>query len=225
MAPLPPIPLANVYTAICEYSVIANPSVKWRNTYDFHSAVAPTGSADIVAALAEYAPGMIFSWAQLDTIKVYNWSRGTETYPNGLPILEIAYNTPGVANTAWVVSGSQNPAGNNVCLRIDKEHSGVGRPGRFFIRNLIYESSIQASDGQPWVLVEPSPFSQSHLTAWITTSGVVNYLAGHVDPTTQQCFVTVQYSAKAHVVHGFNYDSNWVIIGATENKPTRKSKR
>lgn len=220
-----PVTLANVYTAIAEYSVIANPTIKWRNSYDFHSAIAPTGSADIVAAIASFAPGMIFSENQLDKIKVYNWAKGTQPYPDGLPILEIDYGTAGVAHTAWVMTDETDQAGNEVCLRVDKDHSGIGRPGRFFFRNLLPMSQLGALDGQGWHLVGGSPFTQAHFETWLTTSGVVNYLAGHIDPTTQQGFATVQYSSKAHVVHGYNYDSNWVMIGPTTNKATRKSKR
>lgn len=220
-----PITLANVYTAIVEYSVVGNPSIKWRNSYDFHSTVAPTGSADIVAALAAYAPGWIFSNSQMDSIKVYNWSKGTQPYPSGLPILEIAYGTPGHASTVWTLSDTYNPLGNEVCVRVDKEHAGIGRPGRFFFRNMIPDGQVQASQGGKWAFTVGTHITQSAHTAFITSSGVVNYLAGHVDPTTQQAFVTVQYSSKAHVVHGYNYDSNWVIIGPTTNKPTRKSKR
>lgn len=225
MAPLPPLDLANVYTAIVEYSVIAQPETKWRNTYDFHSAVAPTGSADIVAALAAYAPGWIFNNSQMDSIKVYNWSKGTQPYPNGLPILDIVYNTVGHASTAWTLSDTYAPMGNEVCLRVDKEHSGIGRPGRFFIRNFLPDTQVQATYGNGWELISGTHITQSALAAWITSSGVVNFLAGHVDPTTQQCFCTVQYSSKAHEVHGFNYDSNWIIVDVTTNKPTRKSKR
>ena len=220
-----PITLANVYTAIAEYSVIASPTVKWRNSYDFHSAVAPTGSADIVAALALFAPAMIFSNNQLDKIKVYNWSKGTQPYPDGLPILEIDYNTAGTAESDWVFTGSHPEAGNEVCLRVDKLHAGIGRPGRFFYRNFIPYDQLQAQDGGGWSLVSLTPINQGRLETILTAKGIVNYLAGHIDPTTQQGFATVQYSSKAHVVHGYNYDSNWQIVDVTTNKPTRKSKR
>lgn len=220
-----PVTLAECYTAIVEYSVIAEPTIKWRNSYDFHSVPTPTGSADIVAALASFAPGFIFANSQMNSIKVYNWSKGTNPYPAGLPILEIVYNTGGHAATAWTLSDTYAPLGNEVCLRVDKEHAGIGRPGRFFYRNLLPETQVQAGYGVGWSLISGTHFTQSAMEAWITSSGVVNYLAGHVDPTTQQAFITVQYSAKAHVVHGFNYDSNWVIVDVTTNKPTRKSKR
>jgi hypothetical protein len=110
-------------------------------------------------------------------------------------------------------------------MRVDKNHAGVGRPGRFFYRNLVPSSNLQATDGGPWQLVSGSGFNQTHLETWLTTSGIVNYLAGHIDPTTQQGFVTVQYSRKTNVVHGYNYDSNWVLVDVTTNKPTRKSKK
>lgn len=220
-----PVTLANVYTALCEYSVIADPSTKWRNTYDFHSAVAPTGTADVVAAIQAFALGMIFADQQLDSVKVYNWARGSQLYPAGLPILDIPVNAPGQASTAWVITGSPARVGNDVCLRVDKEHSGIGRPGRFFYRNLLTTGVIEANPGQPWTMAPGSSFTQGHLTTWITTSGLVNFLAGHVDPTTQQCLCTVQYSRKTNVVHGFNYDANLVLVGVTTNKPTRKSKK
>lgn len=221
----PPTPPPDMYTAIVEYSVIAAPTTKWRNSYDFHSAVTPTGTADIVAALASFGPAMIFANNQLDKIKVYNWSRGTQPYPDGLPILEIPYGTAGTAESEWVFTGSQPEAGNEVCLRVDKQHLGIGRPGRFFYRNFIPYSQLQAQDGAGWSLVSLTPINQGRLEVILTSTGIVNYMAGHVDPTLQQGFTTVQYSRKANLVHGWNYDSNWVIVDVTTNKPTRKSKK
>ena len=225
MAPPPPSIPAGLYTAIAEYNVIAEPTIKWRNTYDFHSAITPTGTADLVAALATYAPGFIFNTCQLTTIKVYNWSRGTVPYPDGLPILEITYNTAGKADVAWTLSDTYAPTGNEVCLRVDKNHAGIGRPGRFFYRNMLPESQLSATVGGGWSLISGTHFTQAALEAWITSSGVVNFLTGHIDPTTQQGFATVQYSRKANIVHGYNYDSNWVIVDVTTNKPTRKNKK
>lgn len=222
--PPPDIP-AGLYTAIVEYSVVADPTIKWRNTYDFHSAITPTGTADIIAALAAYATAWIFANSQLETIKVYNWSRGTQPYPNGLPILEITYNHAGTGATVWTLSDTYAPVGNEVCLRVDKLHAGIGRPGRFFYRNFLPETQIQAGYGIGWSLISGTHITQSTLETFLTSSGIVNYLSGHIDPTSQQGFATVQYSRKANIVHGYNYDSNWVIVDVTTNKPTRKNKR
>lgn len=220
----PPVTLPGIYTAIAEYFVTSDPKIKWRNSYDFAASAPPDAGTPVVAAIASFARAMIFSDCTLGTVKIYNWARGTQPYPTGLPIAESNLNNAGDADTQWVFGGLQTAAGNDVCLRIDKPHVGVGRPGRFFFRNFIPDSNLEAVRGDQWSLVPSTPITPVHLDNVLTASGMANYLHG-APFTDGSAMVTVQYSHKTNTVHGFNYDTDWVLVGATTNKPTRKSKK
>src|SRR5215469_15174664 len=220
--PTTPVGLVNVYTAIAEYHTTADSTKRWRNSYDFHQTSTPVGSDAFFTHLANFVKGMGMPDTTVDFIKVYNWSRGTNIYPAGLPIFTIVLNATGTANTAWSISGPFPPAGSEVCLRIDKGHLGAGKPGRFFFRNFLNDGDIQSTRGGRWTLVSGSAFTQANVLAMMNGTGIDAYVNG--GPALDgYSLVTVQYSPKTHTVHGFQHDNLWSLIGPTTNKPTRKS--
>jgi hypothetical protein len=217
-----PVNLANVYTAIVEYVITADRTKRWRNSYDFYSTDAPAEATGILAALATFAGTMVWADTTVESLSVYHWSRGTQPYPNGLPIIVTPLGGAGVASSSWVFGTEQPAAGSEICLRVDKNHIGIGRPGRFFFRNFVPESQISADRGEAWHLVSGTPITEGHWNSILSTTGMSAYITNVPGPGGQN-FVTVQYSPKTHTVHGSANDSTWSLIGPTTNKPTRKS--
>lgn len=224
MPSFPAVSLPQVFTLIEEYHVAADTTKVWRNSYDFYSASVPTFPNALTNAIASFATAMIWADSVLVQHRVYNWSRGTHVYPLGSPIWTSLLGVTGNAAAAWLFGSEQAAAGNEVCLRVDKAHTGAAKPGRFFFRNFIPESNIGANRGERWAFVSGTPITQGHLNSILSSLGVDPYLAGapHSDG---MALVTVQYSPKTHTVSGFQYDTGWNLIGPTVNKTGRKSHR
>lgn len=218
-----PIPLANVYACIGIVRSGTNPDVKWRLTQDIHAAVVPTPSDIVFSDLSDFWLAMIWNLDVLEEIRVYNWVLGAQPYPAGLPIFVIPYNLNGSAAADWGTGAPPIPyCGDDVCLRIDKFHDGVGKPGRSFMRNLLRDNDIVSSAPGPWVLNPMSVFTQANLNTIVTSTGWGTHFASG---SAAAQAVVVQASRKHETVSGFGHVTSLNLIGATTNKPTRKNKK
>lgn len=217
------VPLPNVYACIGIAHSGSNPAIKWRLTQDIHSAVVPTAADIVFSDLSDFWLAMIWDTDVLEEIRVYNWVLGTQPYPEGLPLFVIPYNLNGSASGDWVHTPSTTPqAGNDVVMRIDKEHNGIGKPGRSFMRNLIRSSDIVAADGSPWTFVSGTPFTQEHLDSIVASTGWgTHFSSGSASANA----VVVQASRKHDTVAGFGIITELALVGVSTNKPTRKGKK
>jgi hypothetical protein len=212
-----------VYACIGIVASGANPNNKWRLTQDIYSLTVPIPSDIVFTDLADFWSALIWDNDILEEIRVYNWVLGTQPYPSGLPIFVIPYGTFGTASGDWVHTPSTAPyAGNEVVIRIDKEHNGIGKPGRTFARNLVRSSDIEASDDGPWVFVPGTPFNQTHLNSIVTATGWGTHFAGG---SASAQAVVVQASRKHDTVHGYGQITQLQLVGVSTNKPTRKGKK
>lgn len=220
-----PQTLPGVYTFIVEYQNIAQPSVQWRNTYDFFQSSLPQVGDSIANALRQWAQSMIHADARMFKASVYNWAKGRLPYPQGQPIWSESLNVTGTAETAWSYPSGYVPlpVGGEVVLRVDREHFGGARPGRLFLRTLLQEADLQSpGSGQKWTLTTVSPITQAHLNSIVTGSGLNNFL-NQTAPGTGLC--VVQYSPHTQTVHGFLPMTSFLLVGPSTNKQTRKNKK
>ena len=221
--PVPPVTLPTVYTAIYEMVNHADPTIKFRNTYDFHSPTIPTPADPLFAALTGLQSSMTWDDCDMIEVRVYPWSRGPNTYPSGLPIFTIPVNAPGAAQIAWAITTTDVANGGEVCLRIDRAHNGIGKPGRLFYRTIPRASDVQAVSGGRWSIVSGSHFDSAHFDSIKTNTGIKTYLVG--GGSTNSFLAMVQYSPKHKVVNGYELLTDFVFRGVTTNKTTRKNKK
>lgn len=221
--PVPPLFLPSVYSIVYEMQNIADPALKWRNTYDFHSPALPTPADPIFTALTNLQHSMTWSDSTLIEARVYNWAKGAPPYPTGLPIFTIPLHSPGGAPLAWSANAGDTAAGGEVVLRVDRAHGGVGKPGRLFYRSIPRAADIQAISGGKWSIPGGSPFQPSQFATIKTATGINNFFQGGSSTTGN--LVVVQYSPKHQTVSGYAVISDLIFVGVTTNKQTRKNKK
>lgn len=218
-----PIPLANVYACIGIVRSGSDSTIKWRLTQDIFSSTTPTAGDTVFSDLSDFWAAMVWDADVLEEIRVYNWVLGTQPYPNGLPIFVIPYNISGSASGDWTTAAPPQPyCGNDVVLRIDKFHNGIGKPGRSFMRNLLRDNDIVGDGGVQWSLNPLSVFKQSQLNTIVTATGWGTHFASGSSAVKG---VVVQASRKHDTVSGYGVITSLNLIGASTNKPTRKSKK
>ena len=220
-----PLTYPGVYTIVCEMENTANTAIKWRNTYDFVAAVTPTDSNPIMDNVMHFQDSMTDPDSTFVEMRVYNWAKGAQPYPDGLPLFVRTVNAPGDAVAAWGRGSATPAAGGEVCLNIARRASGPVKPGRFFFRSTIRDADIESISGGRWTFTTGGAalFTQTALNTIVADSGLAANLLGGVDPTNK--LVLVPYS-KLHGTHGtFEVVSSIVLIGVTTNKQTRKNKK
>jgi hypothetical protein len=213
-----------VYTLVIENSLISDPAQKWRNTFDFSNATVPHPLDGVVTSLTALSNTFIHSDSQTDKVTCYNWAKGRQPYPNGTPIFERLFGTPGSADTAWTppLSTGYEPQGGEVVFRVDHAPVGGGRPGRSFFRAFLGSEDIQSTSGGKWFLSASLSSFQTKLDSIITSTGLAPYLGGGLAGTA---VVVVRYSPKTNIVHGAVNVEELNAIGVSTNKQTRKNKK
>ncbi len=210
----------NTYEIICEYENAANPTITWRNTYAYQKMSTPDPSDDIFTNLFPFASAMAQPDCNLVQFRVYKWVRGgPNPYPNGLPLFVIEHNSACNAPTLWGSAAAGDPLPGSCVLRMDRIHGGQGKPGHLFYRGLLHEGDVASVSGGPIVLTNTATYSQTHLDGIVATTHMDNHLAGGLS-ASQLCIV--QYSDKHNTLGSINNQINFTLIGATQNKKTRK---
>jgi len=221
-----PVTLANHYDCIATYQNNVDPSIRWRNTYTFHSDAVPVPNAGILAAIGTFAVGMVHSDVSLVELAVYNWSRGRQPYPTGSPLFIENAPAVGTADTEWPhLTSPYLPPGGEVTLRCDHTPQTSGKPGRSFFRALLGESDISSFSGGKWTLKPPVTLAnlQGDLNALLLASSLRTYMSAGAPGG--QSLVIVRFSKKLDVVFGSTLVTNFSLFGPTTNKNRRTSKR
>lgn len=212
----------NGYDLIVTYQNQTDPTIQWRNTFTFISNTVPVFGAGIVGALGGFAQTLCHPDSSVVEYKCYNWARGRQPYPLGLPLFVHTLNIPGTAPSHWTaLSASYVPTGGEVVLRIDHVPTALGRPGRTFVRGLLGENDISALSGGRIFLTGSLATFQADLNTIVSSSGLGAFL---VPTATTQVLAVIQYTKKTDTVHGYAGIGSLVVIDATNNKRSRKNK-
>lgn len=221
----PPVLYPGVYTIICEMENTSDPTIKWRNTYDFQCVTPPTNTSSLMDNVMHFQDSMTDDDSTFVEMRVYNWSKGANPYPTGLPLFVRTVNAPGDATAAWGRLSHVPAAGGEVCLNIARRASGAVKPGRFFFRSTIRDEDVQSLSGGKWTFtsIGAGLFTQTQLDSIVSLSGLSANLLGGTDANNK--LVLVPYS-KLHGTHGTAEPvANIVMVGVTTNKQTRKNKK
>ena len=216
--------LPGVYEFIAEFANHTNPNITWRNTVTFRSTATPTITSPIVTALNEFFMRM----AQPDTdyVKrsVYNWARGAQPYPQGLPLFTDSTVVACIGDTVWdsALGSTYKPTGGEVCMRVDHESGSPGKPGRNFFRGLLGEDNIASLSGGQWFLLIAIAVLQTILDNISHTVGL-DVFFGAGSGGTQ--LGTVRWSKVHLTAPTFQPTTSFRIMGVTTNKRTRKNKK
>jgi hypothetical protein len=220
-----PVTLANTYTLIVEMFNTANPQLKWRNSFDFQSTGVPTiAGSPLCQSIKTFMGAMVNADTTIGKFALYNWAKGTQPYPTGLPIDVFYWNVPGAAPATWATAlfTPYSPVGGEIALRMDHEPVTPGKPGRTFFRGLLGEGDIKALTGGQWVLTVLIAILQAILDNLLAATHVNTFFGAG---SGGEKLVIVRYSPKTGVVHGASSVSSWRLMGATTNKRTRKNPR
>lgn len=218
------VTLPGVYTFIAEFQNISDPSIQWRNTIEFRSNTVPLVTDPIVTALNEFFMRMVHPDVNYVKRSVYNWARGAQPYPQGLPLFTDSTVVQGIADSTWgsALGPTYSPTGGEVCMRVDHETSSQGKPGRNFFRGLLGEENVAALSAGKWFLLIAIAVLQTILDNITSTTGL-NSFFGAGSGGVQ--LGVVRYSAKHATTPTFSPMTSMRIMGVTTNKRTRKSKK
>jgi hypothetical protein len=217
------ITFPDYYDFITEYTNLLDGTIKFRNTWTFFSGTTPVLGEGIVAALANYAVGLVHEDCAATKFSVYNWARGRQTYPLGEPVFTFDTSDTGTAGTNWPhLDSDYLPAGGEVCLRIDHDPTTGNKPGRNFQRGLLGKNDITSLSGGKITLVPSVADLQTDLNAWLTSSGMSPYVGAG---TGGQHLAIVRYGGSPKAVQGSSTLFQVQVVDATTNKQTRKNKK
>jgi hypothetical protein len=218
-----PVFLTDAYEMIISYQNTSDPTLKWRNTWEIFSTSAPLPTDPLVSNLILLGLAFADASVTLETISCYAWARGTVPYPEGSALWVKTVGSACTAGSDWgTVRASYIAGDKSLCLRIDKEPFGSGRPGRNFIRGLIGTSDVSAIAGGRWQLDHTPASWNTALAVILTDANIPQYFSGGASSIK---LIIVRYSAKTNTVHGYAEVTGLNIIGATTAKGNRKSAR
>lgn len=220
----PPVTLPGVYEMIVEFSNVADPTIRWRNTFAFASTPTPAPGDAITSAIYNFCKGMIHDDAQISKFSVYNWARGPQPYPTGSPLFTGTVADLGTAATIWgsALGPTYTPPGGEVVARIDHLPVSGSKPGRNFFRGLFGTENVAALSAGRWFLLIAIAVLQTILDN-LLSSAHSNLVAFQGAGSGGQRLVVVRYSPKTGVVHGTSNIASMKLIGVTTNKRTRKN--
>jgi hypothetical protein len=216
----------NVYDLISHFHNTAQPQDKWSVTTTFYSPTTPTATDAIITAIRAYLQVFARPDSTLASDACYNWSRGANVYPAGLPVFTSVLNMTGTANSSsWPSSLTAQyvPAGAEVVFVVAKNTNGRSRPGRNFFRGFLGKAEIQAATGGKWVLVPSLSGMQTDLNAIESATGLAVYV-GNI-PNTAPHLVVQPYSKKHGTVGIPVPVVAQAVIGASTSKLNRRNKR
>jgi hypothetical protein len=222
--PLAPVSLANVYDLIITMRNIANPDITWRNTYTFYSPTVPVVADPFPQHAVVFQQNMIWADCEIVEVSCYNWSRGTQPYPSGMPLWTIIVAYAGTAVTHWGAQ-LQTPhvaTGAEVVMRLDHSPAVGNKPGRNFYRGLLGMGDVASISVGKWILIIAIAILQAILDTIGNTTLFYQHLAAGA---SAQKLVVVRYSPKTHTVHGYTPVTAINLIDVTTNKKSRKNRR
>lgn len=221
--PLSPVTLANVYEMIFTMQNVAT-GKQWRNSYTFYSPATPVSGDNAADHLYRMQIAMVRLDSQIVKQACYNWARGTQPYPLGMPVWEATLANPGTADADWstVLDPAYEAVGGEVVVRVDHEPLTGNKPGRSFFRGLVGKNDVASTTVGRWLLIALIAALQAVLDAITSGSHVNDMFAGG---SSSQKLVVVRYSPKTNTVHGYTLVTGLKLIGASTNKLTRKNKR
>lgn len=225
----PVLTLANAFTCIVTMQNTADPTVKWRNTWDIlDSAGIPSPADTIFTAIQAFQQGNLRADANVEMLELRNWTQGPQPFSTrGFLWQKQIGPTAGAGDkTQPTPVGYGGEAGGNQVVPgsvvlFCKRFSGTGgKVSHLFLRGLLDAGDIAAETGGKPVFI-PSP----RVTNALFNAIVSNTLAPFFMPSSGPALINVHVGNKGAGPAFSSLVSSVQMVGPSQNKQTRKNKK